>query len=132
MGRDLSFTGVKQDQIAELWPHIEALVSKGCGKFRDYTPDEVFERLHSGSQLWVAGSAQAVTAICITRLHHDGDCDVELCAGDRVDQIIEFLPIIEAWAKESGALRVRIEGRPGWMKKLQNYRLKKVVMEKML
>jgi len=131
MGNDIAFTGVRRDQIIDIWPLVADIIKRGCDKFNNLTLDGVFDDLHSGSQLWVAG-CNDITSVCVTRIYKNGNCNIELCAGQDVDKIVSFLPIIEQWAKENGAKRMRMQGRPGWRKKLTSYKLEKIIMEKSL
>lgn len=132
-------SGVARETIDEVWPDvlpmIEAVAKRaGC----IWTVDSVRERLKAGTmQLWVATVGDRFGGIVVTDVHPSAagkTCSLPIIWGDRLDQWIDRLDVIEAWAREAGCVRLEGIGRDGWQKPLAPFGWRKtaIVIEKRL
>lgn len=87
-------------------------------------------------QLWIAcleeGSNVRILAAVLTRLakmRSGLHAQVVAAGGVEVKRWIGCMSTIEEWAKREGAIKVTVQGRPGWAKLLRNYRRSQVVLE---
>lgn len=84
--------------------------------------------LHGPNLLWIATDGISIDGVCITALSQ-GICTIVACGGDYT-KFGHMLDDIEKFAKGKGCQAVRICGRPGWLRRLNGYRTKKVIIEK--
>jgi hypothetical protein len=86
--------------------------------------------LRGNDLLWLAVEHDKIIAAAVTALL-DGVCVIVAMGGHDFSKFGMFcLDGLEKFAKAEGCRAVRICGRPGWVRKLSGYRLKKVIIEK--
>lgn len=133
----MNFTGIEAKQtpfyFSEAWVHLEPAAERN----QHFTQEGLRGVLLSGeAQLWCAFRGEEMVAACVTetaRVPKGMRCEVLLCGGtDMGSWLHECLPVIEAWAKECGCTKMRIEGRRGWAKALPDYAARNVVLTKEL
>ena len=103
------------------------------GRFADVEADV----LGANAYLWLAIDGSAVLAAAVTKVTvEEGGgrlCTIVACAGQsdgdwpRFGTLIEGL---ESYARAEGCGAMEICGRPGWSRRLEDYRLVKVVIRK--
>ncbi|WP_298255830.1 hypothetical protein [Bradyrhizobium sp.] len=59
-------------------------------------------------------------------------CVITLCAGRAMKRWLKLVDRIEAYARDEGCGRVHIFGRKGWLRVLEGYEARHVVMDKLL
>jgi hypothetical protein len=59
-------------------------------------------------------------------------CVLTACGGDDMRRWLGLLGGIEDYAKAEGCSRVRIFGRKGWVRVLEHYRIRNVILEREL
>lgn len=126
---------VDPSRVYELWPTIAPLVRKAIAKanisaFADIESDI----LQGCSLVWLAWSDR-IEAVATTALYQADNgkvCVVTACSGSDMARWIPLLDKIEQYAKDEGCQRTRIFGRKGWLRVLNGYRTKFVMMEKEL
>src|SRR6266851_8566848 len=123
-------------RVAEIWPHVAHLIRGaiergGMGDFGD-----VARKLMRGEALlWLAWDGARVMAATVTELTAVGavkTCTILACGGDGFCRFGHLLARLEDFARAEGCKRMRICGRPGWRRRLADYRLKKIIIEKEL
>ena len=82
-------------------------------------------------QLWFAWSDK-LEAAAVTRSDPDGACCLLACGGEHMDRWLWMLDEIEKWAKQNGSNRMMLAGRRGWERKLKDYTVSRVTLEKRL
>lgn len=121
---------VQPEQVDDLWPHLLPKIRKALTR-SNWTEEDVRGLVKRGDyQLWGASDAIWMTRIVVypdTKV-----CEIVLCGGSGLQEIISNLPFVETWAREIGCKAVRVYGREGWAKALKNYNKKAVVLEKAL
>lgn len=121
-------------RVHEIWPLVRPLLENACRRtalngFADFEADIVAGR----SLLWIAwnGSAiEAAAATVITDTDLGKVCVITLCAGRGMQRWLRLIDRIEAYAKDEGCTRMRIFGRKGWLRVLDGFEAKHVVMDK--
>lgn len=104
------------------------------------TPGQFYERIKNRSMMgWVIYEIDKpvptlATAVTSLRETNEGLTSViEAVGGEHFDAWREpIMAEFERMAKEHGVVRVEIEGRQGWQRKLPGYKVVRVVMEKVL
>ena len=122
--------------VRTLWPHVASLLKAACRRtglnaFEDIEADVLSGR----SLLWLAWSGCAVEAAAATVLINSEIgkvCIITVCGGSGRRRWLPLLDQIEAYAKREGCARVRIYGRRGWLRVLDGYAQKHVIMDKEL
>lgn len=128
--------GVPVEQIPQVWPRVERLVSRGLtradGRYR--AEDVLRALLGRDMQLWLA-AGDRIEAICITeivRYPRQQRCNLFLCAGAGRRRWIRLLDTIERWARTQGCVAIELQARPGWLRVLHGYRQTHVLLRKEL
>jgi hypothetical protein len=83
--------------------------------------------------LWFAWNGNAIEAAATTVLINSDIgkvCIITACGGSGMKRWLPLLDGIEAYARDEGCTRVRIYGRKGWLRVLDGYREKHVIMDK--
>ncbi len=83
--------------------------------------------------LWLAGDGSKILAAattCLVRTHTDKVCILTACAGEQMPRWRPLLAVIEAYAKAEGCASLRIYGRKGWARVLDDYDVTHIVLEK--
>ncbi|WP_197327733.1 hypothetical protein, partial [Ralstonia solanacearum] len=89
--------------------------------------------LSGRSLLWFAWNGNAIEAAATTVLINSDIgkvCIITACGGSGMKRWLPLLDGIEAYARDEGCTRVRIYGRKGWLRVLDGYREKHVIMDK--
>ncbi|WFU35664.1 hypothetical protein QA635_15145 [Bradyrhizobium brasilense] len=83
--------------------------------------------------LWLAWDGRAIQAAATTVLINSEIgkvCVITACGGTGMKRWLPLLNGIESYARDEGCTRVRIYGRKGWLRVLDGYRAKHVIMDK--
>ena len=129
--------------LAELdraWPLVEAMIADACARAGLFSAASVLKWLQADEmQLWLAGRVvdgkPVVDAVAVTEMlqfEFAKAFKVFLVTGNDLDRWLPHLAAMEAWAKEMGCTRVIHEARKGYARKLRDYRLTHVILEKPL
>lgn len=127
---------IPRNQVLDYWQSVIGLLDEAYAKndipFPETTRDEL---LHGHKQLWVAYAAppeHRILCAVLTRLSKMRSglhCEVVAAGGKEVERWIHLMSCIEDWARLEGCVKVTVVGRPGWMRLLQRYRQRQVMME---
>lgn len=86
------------------------------------TLDDVLRQIEDGHAVaWVASEDDKIVGAVVTEILEGGkarQCFIRHCAGDRLDDWLEFLAVIERWAEAEGCQSIELIGRPGWERRL--------------
>ena len=124
-----------------VWNYAEPMLKKTweMGFEEDLDLDQVYHDIKTGrNQLWMANDTTmficAIVTECteyncskVVRLKYIGLDDIET-----LTRVSPFLLLIQDWAKDIGATKLRVEGRKAWVRVLKQYGFveKRVVLEK--
>jgi hypothetical protein len=96
---------VDRQQINDIWPQVRKLISDACEyNGNRYNEVDYHDFLRSGEkQLWVAIDNVIVQGIAITEIAifpRKKCCVIDIFTGGCLHELLQFLPLIEKWAKE--------------------------------
>lgn len=130
-------TGVLSKDVPKTWPTVRRFIASGLVDGTE--PERLFDRImRRECALWIAKTDEKIIAACITEcVVKDGRkiCNVISIGGFGMDDWLDDLTTIEAWAMSQNCTAMRFEEcRAGWAKVLSSrgYRTKLVVLEKAL
>jgi len=127
---------VPPHDIGQLWPHMahfirRAMEKGGMGRFEDVERDVLTENAY----LWVAIEDGGILAAAVTQVTDPKDCrlcTIVACGGHDWERFGHLIEGLEKYARAEGCTRIEIAGRPGWLRRLPDYKLAKVVIRKEL
>ena len=122
--------------VKSVWPLVSdriraAIVRTGIGLLSEVEAD-LFSRQ---SLLWVVHDGDGIASVIITQLSKGENgvvCTIVACGGKSVLHDIRLLAGIEKYARAEGCRAMRIIGRKGWARALDEYKQTCVVLEKEL
>jgi hypothetical protein len=110
-----------KDQIPVIWDRVKPHIKKALDRGSNYSIEDVYDGLLFGEMvLWVwqaddcKGEIYAALVTTIETRKNITYCLFLALGGSKLDEWIEFLPVVEEWAKDNGAEEMRIYGRIGW------------------
>lgn len=123
-------------QVASIWPRISHFIERamergGMGRFEDVERDV----LSANAYLWLAVESGSVLAAAVTQVTQQKDhrlCTIVACGGHGWERWGALIAGLENYARAESCRRMEIAGRPGWLKRLPDYRLAKIVIRKEL
>ena len=122
-------------QVHEFWPHVEpllrqAIIRTGISAFRDIE----YNVLYGDDLLWICWEDRILCAGSTSLQETDAGkvCVITACGGSDMHRWLPLLEKIESYAKAEGCKRTRIVGRRGWMRVLEGYEMKNVILDKVI
>ncbi len=123
-------------QLEEIWPRVAHLIRRAMargrmGRFADVEADV----LGANAYLWLAIEGGCVLAAAVTKVTAESGerlCTIVACAGERWDKFGRLIAGLEDYARAENCAAIEICGRPGWRRRLPDYRLAKIVIRKTL
>lgn len=91
--------------------------------------------LGGNAYLWVATDVNAILAAAVTKVTQEDDarlCTIVACGGRDMERWGSLIEGIEKYARAEGCGAIEICGRPGWARRLREYRMRKIVIRKEL
>jgi hypothetical protein len=121
---------VNPSDIQQIWPLARDLIRTAIERtdLSDFADIEL-DVLSGDQLLWLAISDH-VEAAATTHLSR-GVCTLTACSGHQMKRWLPLFGRIEKYAKDEGC-KMRIYGRPGWQRVLNDYHVEHVVLEKNL
>ena len=120
-------------RIAEFWPHVVPLLKAAVARTDLNRFDEIESDVLAGrGLLWLAwsGRIEAAATTILTDAEANKACVLTACGGNDMRRWVTLLETIEAYARAEGCSRMRIFGRRGWQRVLENYHTTNIVLEK--
>jgi hypothetical protein len=123
-------------RVREVWSHVEPLIAAamrrgGLGELAD-----VARSVGNGAALlWLAWDGERVLAAAVTELRPiNGEkfCVILACGGTGFTRFGHLIRGLEQYARAEGCDRMRICGRKGWARRLLDYAITRVIIEKKL
>lgn len=129
---------VDPERVNEIWPFAGPMLARAISRTGLSAFDDVEGDILCGNALlWLAvegeGSNVVVLAAASTRLQRTDAgkaCVITACAGRDMPRWLNLIDGIEKFAKNEGCTRVRIYGRKGWLRALQGYGQRNIILEK--
>ena len=127
---------IPTDKVRDAWKYGEKFVQRLCERTKLYEPQHIREICASdGMQLWFVVDGEEVLATAITWLVQFPLAKVCYCvvAGEHMDRWLHLLSEIEDWARSAGCRELVLDrARKGWARKIPDYDLTGIVLEKSL
>ncbi len=127
---------VEPGRIDEIWPHVRELLRKACQRTSLSAFAEIEADILSGRSLvWLAWNGSVIEAAAATSLINSDSgkvCVITLCGGQGMKRWLKLIERIEVYARDEGCTRIRIFGRKGWLRVLNGYEAKHVIVDKEL
>lgn len=127
---------VHPDHVPMVWPAVRDMLHKAHLKTDlGHSADLEGDVLGGNGVLWLAaceGKIEAAAVAVLTRTDVHKVAVITCVGGAKMRRWLHMLSEVEAWAKAEGAAKIRIFGRKGWLRILEDYRVSHVVLEKML
>lgn len=122
---EVEIAGVAAGTIPSIWPLVYDLM-KSATLRSGYLPEDFLDDLLNGfCQMVIAAEKNGTLhAVCITEIYEDPTpkkiCNIRVLAGKGRGNWLQWLPQMEAWAKNKGCDEVEVaEGRMGWTRILK-------------
>ena len=123
-------------RVGEIWLHVCPLLKAACRRTRLNAFEDIEADILAGrSLLWMAWNGRAAESAAATILINSEAgkvCIITVCAGSDMKRWLGLIGQIESYARREGCARVRIYGRKGWLRLLDGYAQKYVIMDKEL
>lgn len=123
-------------RVAEVWPYVSPLLKAACHRTKLNAFEDIEADILAGrSLLWMAWNGRTVEAAAATILINSEAgrvCIITVCGGSDMRRWLPLIEQIETYAKHEGCKRVRIYGRKGWLRVLDGYEEKHIIMDKEL
>lgn len=125
-------------QVDDYWPKAAPLIQKALDVQDEWTLDAVYRKLVNSDdpcpmQLWYIPDSGAIVTQIQTFPTGVRKCLLFLGGGSSLDQSLHTHAEIENWARKfRGCTKMVIYGRRGWLKVLDGYKEKTVIMERQI
>ena len=131
---------VDPERVHEIWPLAEPLLRCAIARTGLAAFCEIEREILCGNALlWLAvegeGSRIAILAAASTSLQQTDAgkvCVITACAGKGMPRWLSLIGRIEEFARNEGCHCVRIYGRKGWLRTLDGYGQRHVILDKEL
>lgn len=120
-------------RVQEFWPHVAPFIRDAIEKTRISDPQDIEADILNGrSLLWLAwsGVIEAAAASQVVNVMGDKVCIITACGGANRERWLPLIEGIENYARLIGCSKVRIFGRKGWLRVLDGYEARNVIMDK--
>lgn len=128
------FRGIQKDELDIFWYEALDLLRPALDMNGDHTATSLKRALDKGDlQLWCHFGGEAMNMAVITEIADYPKrriCLILLIGGTEMSNWLQYLAIIEAWAKDKGAQIIRLEGRDGWERVLPEYHRTAITLER--
>lgn len=127
---------VGPNHLKAIWPFAEPLLRKAYAEMDEFMPTNLYQWLEAmKGHLWVGIRDNRVIYAFTTALVARPSglaLMVYALAGDGLQHICDCEQIIAEYARAEGCVKIRSEGRQGWVRALPGYKTASVVFEKEL
>lgn len=134
MSVSASLVCVAPAQIKSIWPHAAHLIRSAVLRTGLSDFQEVEDSILDGDALlWLAWDGKQIEAAASTILQKANgqlSCVIVACGGNDMGRWVGLIEKIETYAKDEGCTNTRIIGRRGWLRALEGYQMKHVILEK--
>lgn len=133
----MSFTRIERRHVRKYWPQAQPWIAEAVKTSRGkFSVDWFHDRLVLGEMhLWIL-QADDVFGVVVTQVYDypaNRCCLIRIATGHHVEDAIPGgIRQIEDWARSQGCSAMELIARPGWKRKLTDYDMTHVVLEKHL
>ncbi len=122
------------EQIPGVWNQVKGFIQVALDRGSHHTLEDIYQGLiGSEMQLWTSHDDEIEAAVVTTiqTVRDVKGCLILTAGGTNAVEWLEWLPVMETWAKGEGCKEMRIFGRIGWARKI-GYDIKYTKMSKQL
>lgn len=127
---------VAPSMVVDVWPHVAGMIDEGYAATGEPTPPDLLRWLKEAKgQLWISifdGVIVAALTTSIVVRRQGLALRMICCGGSEMSLWSQCHKQIEDFARAEGCDRVLSEGRPGWKRVLDGYKVTAVTLEKRL
>ena len=80
--------------------------------------------------VWDGERIEAAVSTILQKANGNLSCVIVACGGNDMGRWVGLIEKIEKYAKDEGCTSTRIIGRRGWLRALEGYQMKHVILEK--
>ncbi len=129
---------VDPERVHEIWPLAEPMLRRAVARTGLSAFHEIEQEILRGNALlWLAVEGEEAVAVVLaaasTRLQRTDAgkvCVITACAGRDMPRWLVLIDGIEKFARNEGCTCVRIYGRKGWLRALDGYAQRHVILDK--
>ncbi len=132
---------VAPDYVDQIWPHVAGFINQALARGNAEQPIEYtyLQLKRQAALLWVVWDGKTILAAAVTEIVNPvgtdkRHCMITACGGQSLKLWLKFLDRIEQYARDENCEKLRIYGRPGWLRILHDrgYEQPWVALEKRL
>lgn len=121
---------VRKEDVDLVWPKAKKFVENALsrGVQSDYTPEYIHAQLKAGrSQMSLAFKQRELVMVLTTEISCLLDkaktrvCVITSFSAENMDEVEQYLPILERYAKMEDCKSIRLFGRHGWIRRLRDH-----------
>lgn len=126
--------GIEAHELDAFWPLAEPLIEKALVYAPDWTTSSILEDLKQGrKQLYLTRPSCDLALVTSIEIRPRAKVlAIWACAGHMPENWEEILEGLEQWGRSLGCTAVEAAGRPGWARRLSNYKRRTVIVRKEL
>lgn len=131
----VKLVGLPSETLPQVWPLVSPEIERVLAYQVADSMASVYDKLVSGDyQLWAAFDGNAIKGLFITTIQAGAKqvCTIVYAVGHSFDEWAHLRHDIEKWAKVCGCHFMEIICRPGFERKLDDYKKTHIVMSKPL
>jgi hypothetical protein len=136
----MSLVLIPRGHVAHAWPLAVPFLDKAVKAGSLQRLEEwLGECINGAKQLWLVwlpsetGECQGAGVTSLIDTPEGKTCVIDGFAAKDGGKLWQAsLPVVEQWATSQGCQRIRVYGRIGWMKHLQGYAVKGVILDRNL
>ena len=125
---------IPTEHVATVWKLGAQFIESACRDAEKSAPEIKALCETGGAQLWFAWSdhCEAAAVTELSQLPQGLKCIIFALGGDDSSRWLGYLDELEAWATTQNCNGMRIYGRKGWARKLRDYRVTRLILDKEL
>lgn len=129
---------VPREAMRAVWPHVSRrLLNIAENSHGEMTLESIARRLADKHwQLWVVSEKTNIVGCVVTEVSLADSglkmCTIRACVGEDATRWQHLLDEVEQWAQANGCQKINTWARKGWARRLPEYKLTHVMLEKVL
>ena len=138
-GSTLDYKIIEKHEIPDIWNNVKDIISQGLVSANDLLNDEdVLNYLNQGLYtLWIATEPDSDSVVAAMTIQYAYFPKYKMCrivtiAGQRMNEWIGDMYMLENWAKTQGCDYIDMYARRGWKKMLKEYKEDCILLRKKL
>ena len=138
-GSTLDYKIIEKHEVPDIWNNVKDIISQGLVSANDLlNDDDVLNYLNQGLYtLWIATEPDSDSVVAAMTIQYAYFPKYKMCrivtiAGQRMNECIGDMYMLENWAKTQGCDYIDMYARRGWKKVLKEYKEDCILLRKKL